>query len=187
MKKLLPSLLCLVIAVSAPLWASEIASTNLQILLDKVHADKKLLVAVNMDLDDAQGKTFWPLYDSYQKELQALHVVAESPLNLTAARERFDTIALAGAIDHLHQRPAPGQVAGIDFCSIDVPQACGGDRAYRFHQGAIIHRAEGTPVGGEGNEQPGAQNRQEKEQKSDDEQGARAAAISGHEAPPELV
>jgi hypothetical protein len=73
MKRLLPSLLCLMIAVCVPLWAAETADTNLQILLDKVHADKKLLVAANMDLDEAQGKAFWPLYDGYQKELQAIN------------------------------------------------------------------------------------------------------------------
>lgn len=73
MKRLLPSLLCLMIGVCAPLWASETADTNLQILLDKVHADKKLLVAANMNLSDAEGKAFWPLYDGYQKELRAIN------------------------------------------------------------------------------------------------------------------
>ena len=92
MKKLLPSLLCLVIAVSAPLWASETASTNLQILLDKVHADKKLLVAVNMDLDDAQGKAFWPLYDGYQKELQAINKRLLTLINSYAESWNNDTL-----------------------------------------------------------------------------------------------
>ncbi|HET6277848.1 MAG TPA: hypothetical protein VFG08_03615 [Candidatus Polarisedimenticolia bacterium] len=73
MNRLLPSLLCLVIAVSAPLWAAETSDSNLQILLDKVHADKKLLVAANMELNDAQGKAFWPVYDDYQKELQVIN------------------------------------------------------------------------------------------------------------------
>ncbi|HET8579973.1 MAG TPA: hypothetical protein VFL31_03165 [Nitrospiraceae bacterium] len=41
----------------------------MQILMEKVKADKKLLVATNMALTDAEAKTFWPLYDSYQKEL----------------------------------------------------------------------------------------------------------------------
>jgi len=73
MKRLMPMLLCLAMAACAPLWAEESADTNLQILLEKVHADKKLLVAMNMDLDDAQGKVFWPIYDDYQKELQAIN------------------------------------------------------------------------------------------------------------------
>jgi hypothetical protein len=49
------------------------ADTNMQILLEKVKADKKLLVAANMSLTDAEGKTFWPIYEMYQTELKALN------------------------------------------------------------------------------------------------------------------
>ena len=73
MRRLLPSLLCLMLALSVPLTAAGTADTNLQILLDKIHADKKLLVASNMDLDDDEGKVFWPVYESYQKDLQAIN------------------------------------------------------------------------------------------------------------------
>jgi hypothetical protein len=45
----------------------------MQILLDKVKADKKLVVAANMELNDTDGKAFWPIYDAYQKELQAIN------------------------------------------------------------------------------------------------------------------
>jgi hypothetical protein len=48
-------------------------TTNMQILMDKVKADKKLLVASNMDLTDAEAKSFWPLYDAYQKDLQQVN------------------------------------------------------------------------------------------------------------------
>ncbi len=49
------------------------AETDMQILVDKVKADKKLLVAANMDLTDTEAKAFWPIYDDYQKELKALN------------------------------------------------------------------------------------------------------------------
>jgi hypothetical protein len=49
------------------------ADTNMQILMDKVKADKKLLVASNMDLTDAEAKSFWPLYEAYQKDLQQVN------------------------------------------------------------------------------------------------------------------
>ena len=49
------------------------ADTNMQILLDKVKADKKLVVAANMELNDAEGKAFWPIYDGYQKDLKVLN------------------------------------------------------------------------------------------------------------------
>ncbi len=37
--------------------------------MQKLKADKKLLVASNMELTDAESKAFWPLYDAYQKDL----------------------------------------------------------------------------------------------------------------------
>jgi hypothetical protein len=46
---------------------------NMQILRDKVKADKKLLVANNMELTDSEAKAFWPVYEEYQKELGAIN------------------------------------------------------------------------------------------------------------------
>ena len=56
-------------AGSPPATAPTSADTNMEILMQKVKADKKLLVAGNMELTDAEAKSFWPLYDAYQKEL----------------------------------------------------------------------------------------------------------------------
>ena len=79
MKSLL-SLLSLFVAVTfaTPLYALDpagqtAAQTDMQILLDKVKADKKLLVAQNMNLTDAESQAFWPVYDSYQKDLGAIN------------------------------------------------------------------------------------------------------------------
>ncbi len=44
-------------------------SGDMQIMIDKLRADKKLLVAMNMDLTEAEAKAFWPLYEQYQEEL----------------------------------------------------------------------------------------------------------------------
>ena len=74
--KSLFSLLSLFVAVTlaAPLYALDTAAqTDMQILLDKVKADKKLLVAQNMNLTDAESQAFWPVYDSYQKDLWAIN------------------------------------------------------------------------------------------------------------------
>ena len=49
------------------------ADNNMQILREKVMADKKLVVAANMDLTEAEGKAFWPIYDAYQKDLRGLN------------------------------------------------------------------------------------------------------------------
>lgn len=53
--------------------AQSAADTNMEILLQKVKADKKLLVAGNMGLTDEEGKKFWPLYEEYQKELEHMN------------------------------------------------------------------------------------------------------------------
>ncbi len=52
-----------------PALAQEKPADNMQLLLDKVKADKKLIVAENMQLTEAEAKNFWPLYDRYQDEL----------------------------------------------------------------------------------------------------------------------
>jgi Skp family chaperone for outer membrane proteins len=46
---------------------------NTQILRDKIKADKKLVVAANMELTESEAKGFWPVYDAYQKDLEAIN------------------------------------------------------------------------------------------------------------------
>jgi hypothetical protein len=53
--------------------AQEANQMNMEILKEKVKADKKLIVASNMNLTDAEAKNFWPLYDGYQKELEQIN------------------------------------------------------------------------------------------------------------------
>jgi hypothetical protein len=65
--------LAMVAAVGAPVMAQTAATTNMDILRQKVKADKKLVVAQNLALTDAEGAAFWPVYDTYQKELQQIN------------------------------------------------------------------------------------------------------------------
>ena len=53
--------------------AQESEQMNMEILKDKIKADKKLVVASNMNLTDAEAKNFWPLYDGYQNELEQIN------------------------------------------------------------------------------------------------------------------
>ena len=46
---------------------------SMQTLREKLKGDKKLLVAANMDLSEAEAKKFWPLYEAYQVELNKLN------------------------------------------------------------------------------------------------------------------
>ena len=74
MKFIKAAILCLLALTAVPAFAQDKpADTNMQILLEKVKADKKLVVAANMDLTELEGKAFWPIYEAYQKDLQAIN------------------------------------------------------------------------------------------------------------------
>ncbi len=74
MKLMKVMIICLLTLAATSAFAQDKpADSNMQILLDKVKADKKLVVAANMDLSAAEGQAFWPIYDSYQKDLQAIN------------------------------------------------------------------------------------------------------------------
>jgi uncharacterized membrane-anchored protein YhcB (DUF1043 family) len=63
------AILGIVMAMVIPAISQEKPSDNMQIVLEKIRADKKLLVAENMQLTEAEAKAFWPVYDQYQDEL----------------------------------------------------------------------------------------------------------------------
>lgn len=71
MKFLRLIVLVLAAAVAAPALAQD--TSNMEILRQKIKADKKLLVAQNMQLTDAEAKAFWPVYDAYQADLQKIN------------------------------------------------------------------------------------------------------------------
>ena len=45
-------------------------ASNLEIIHEKLKADKKLIVSKYMELTEAEAKKFWPVYDEYQSDLQ---------------------------------------------------------------------------------------------------------------------
>jgi Spy/CpxP family protein refolding chaperone len=61
------------ILVVSPAVSQDKPADNMQILRDKVRADKKLLVAANMELTESEAKGFWPVYEKYQKDLSAIN------------------------------------------------------------------------------------------------------------------
>jgi Spy/CpxP family protein refolding chaperone len=61
------------IFVVSPAVSQDKPADNMQILLEKVKADKKLLVAANMELTESEAKGFWPVYEEYQKKLTAIN------------------------------------------------------------------------------------------------------------------
>ena len=53
--------------------AQDKPADNMQIMREKVKADKKLMVAANMQLTESEAKGFWPVYEEYQKDLAAIN------------------------------------------------------------------------------------------------------------------
>jgi len=71
MKIIQAVLLSLSVLLALP--ASAQTASDMKILADKVKADKKLLVAANMQLTEAEAKGFWPVYEAYQKDLAGIN------------------------------------------------------------------------------------------------------------------
>ncbi len=64
------TVLALVLSLSGlPALAQDKPADNMQIVRDKVKADRKLFVAEGMGLTESEAKAFWPVYDSYQNEM----------------------------------------------------------------------------------------------------------------------
>jgi hypothetical protein len=73
-RRILLGTLAAVLAAAAPGIAQEKPADDMQLVLEKIRADKKLLVAENMQLTEAEAKSFWPVYTRYQDELFLLRV-----------------------------------------------------------------------------------------------------------------
>jgi hypothetical protein len=66
---------CVLFSILALLTLPAAAQTasDMQILAQKIKADKKLVVAANMQLTEEESKGFWPVYDAYQADLQKIN------------------------------------------------------------------------------------------------------------------
>ena len=87
--------LAIVAGLAVPAMAQ--TNTDMEILRQKIKADKKLVVADNLMLTEAEGTTFWPVYEAYQKDLQQIN-------------QRLTTVILAYA-DAYNKGPVTNDVA----------------------------------------------------------------------------
>ena len=60
----------LMVALGGMAAAQDQPANNMELVKQKVRTDKKLFIAENMALTEAQAKEFWPVYESYQAELE---------------------------------------------------------------------------------------------------------------------
>lgn len=57
-------------AASPP--TGQAAEANLDVLVNAIRSNRKALVAVNLKLTDEEASKFWPIYDRYQQEINAI-------------------------------------------------------------------------------------------------------------------
>ena len=67
------AVVALALLVGVPVFAQDRPADTMQLVREKVRADKKLLVAQNMGLSEAEAKGFWPVYEGYQQELDKIY------------------------------------------------------------------------------------------------------------------
>ena len=65
---------------------------NMQILREKIKADKKLVVAANLELTESEAKGFWPVYEQYQKDLATINQRIVKLIESYAADYRTKTL-----------------------------------------------------------------------------------------------
>lgn len=62
---------CVVFATEA--YAQDQPADTMQIVREKVKADKKLFVADNLQLTESEAKAFWPVYTAFQQDLEKIN------------------------------------------------------------------------------------------------------------------
>src|SRR6266576_7120156 len=75
---------------SAPItaWSQDKPANNMEIVHEKLKADKKLIVSKYMELTESEAKNFWPVYEEYQADLQKINQRLLSMLQSYAADYR---------------------------------------------------------------------------------------------------
>jgi hypothetical protein len=68
-------------------------ASDMEILRQKLKADKKLVVAEVMQLSAAEAAGFWPVYDAYQNDLGQLNVRLVQLIKSYAEAYRTDTLS----------------------------------------------------------------------------------------------
>lgn len=63
---------CVLLVWAGAALAGEADEATLEILGSTIQANRKALIAVNLELTDDEARAFWPVYDRYEKGLAAL-------------------------------------------------------------------------------------------------------------------
>jgi len=78
--------------------AQDKAASNMDLVREKVRADKKLLVGANMGLTETEAKGFWPVYEAYQADIAKLNQRTVKMIGTYADNQKTMTDAVAGSL-----------------------------------------------------------------------------------------
>jgi hypothetical protein len=85
-------ILALLAGFAVPGRSQDKPANNMEIVHEKLKADKKLIVAKYMELTESEAKRFWPVYEDYQKDLQKINERLLSLLQSYAADYRNNSL-----------------------------------------------------------------------------------------------
>lgn len=114
--------------------STESAKKQQQLDIKAARADRKAIVGANMKLNDAQTKAFWPLYDTYEAEMDKLDDRHAAEVKNYA--QHYETLTDKDALDKLNEVIAIKQ-ARLNIQKKYVPKfrnAIGDINATRFYQ-----------------------------------------------------
>jgi len=117
MKALYAAFAAAAVLASPAVIAQDKPADNMAIVMEKVRADKKLLVAANMNLTEQEAAGFWPVYESYQKDLGALNERTRKAITSYAGAYNQGTVPDETAKKLLNE------VLAIDGAEVDMRKA----------------------------------------------------------------
>jgi uncharacterized membrane protein len=100
-----------------PVVSAAQTSSDMEILRQKLQADKKLVVATAMELTEAEAKGFWPVYDAFQADLGKINTQLGQVIKAYAAAYRADTLTNEKAQELI------GDVLKIEQAEVDLKKA----------------------------------------------------------------
>jgi|SRR5579871_2010028 len=117
MKLLRCGMVALTLILATPALAqNQPTSSDMQIFAEKVKADKKALVAANLQLTESEANRFWPIYDSYQQDLQSIND------RLASTIIEYANAYNAGSVDNATAKKLLHQVLDIESSEAQLQQ-----------------------------------------------------------------
>jgi hypothetical protein len=92
-KTISTAIMLMTIGFALPGLAQDKPTNNLEVIHEKLKADKKLIVTKYMELTESEAKQFWPVYEEYQKDLQKLNERLGSLLQSYATEYRSNSLS----------------------------------------------------------------------------------------------